>query len=410
MISQDAPGTRDSSPYPRRFCRAPERNRRIARPLRLITRVKRLDEDLLDQIGRRLYARDEPGADLVRAMRADAGTERVTMAQFKKALDEGIDAVREAPPALVRFFSLVDQVPPWVDFALIEHGAQLLRRTGRARADVLLQLALIGGYRFGGPPELLVATGGLSGSATMRRLGETEAWTYSVMMPGAMRRFGEGFKNTVHVRAMHALINDRFETNGRWDSEEWGLPINQTDQAATLGLFNSTLLLGLRALGWQMSTAESRAVMHLWRYVGWLMGVDEDWLFDTEREQNIFNYHVLMAQDDQTPAGAELAVSILEEHTKPDGGKLAKLRAGYEWVRLLGMLRYFLGKESMQGLHLPVVLPWLVPPIVVRNLVASLLVARTERGRRLLERTERTQKRMRKLFNGQREQVAALPT
>ncbi|MEU3216956.1 hypothetical protein [Streptomyces sp. NPDC006971] len=55
------------------------------------------------------------------------------------------------------------------------------------------------------------------------------------------------------MRAMHALINDRFETNGRWDVGEWGLPVNQSDQAATLGLFNSTLLLGARFLGRHVS-------------------------------------------------------------------------------------------------------------------------------------------------------------
>ncbi|MFI6038064.1 hypothetical protein ACIBBD_28690 [Streptomyces sp. NPDC051315] len=50
---------------------------------------------------------------------------------------------------------------------------------------------------------------------------------------------------------MHALVNDRFEKNGRWDTDQLGLPINRSDQAATLGLFNSTLLLGARAsAGW----------------------------------------------------------------------------------------------------------------------------------------------------------------
>jgi hypothetical protein len=34
--------------------------------------------------------------------------------------------------------------------------------------------------------------------------------------PDAMRRYGADFKLTVHVRLMHALVNQQFETNGRW--------------------------------------------------------------------------------------------------------------------------------------------------------------------------------------------------
>src|SRR5262249_48748521 len=153
---------------------------------------------------------------------------------------------------------------------------------------------------------------GLTGSTAMRRLGETQKWGIAVSRPGGMRRDGEGFKLTVHVRAMHALVNQRFETNGRWDVERWGLPINQTDQAATLGLFNSTMLLGVRALGWVVTPEESRAVMHLWKYVGALMGVDEEWLFDTEREQNAFMYHVVYVQGDLTPAGSALARALVD--------------------------------------------------------------------------------------------------
>ncbi len=385
----------------------------MGRVLRRVAGVDQVDEELLDLIGRRMYARDEVGAALVRAMRKDGAADagRVTMAQFKKALDDGVRSVPDAPPALPRFFAVVDEVPDWVDFDLLERGAGVVRRMGRTATDVLLQLSLIGGYRYGGPADLLVATGGLSGAHAMRRLGETETWTRAVVEPGGMRRDGEGFRLTVHVRAMHALINDRFETNGRWDTARWGLPINQSDQAGTLGLFNSTLLLGARLLGRPVSAADSRAVMHLWKYVGLLLGVHEDWLFDTEREQNVFNYHVLLAQDGQTPAGAALSAAIVDGERHLDHGRLTSLRARYAHARLLSMLRYFLGKRSLEDLRLPVTLPWVVPAVVAKNLAASLVVGSSEYGRRYLDRTgmEFRRKRARMLFEGAREQVGALP-
>lgn len=386
MVTQELLRDESTRPYPTRYEGNRPCNERIGRPLKKFARIHEVDQHLLDRIGRRMFARDEVGAALVRGMRRDRDDpERVTMKQFHRALAHGIDAVPDAPAALREFFAVVDTVPDWVDRDLLEKGARAFRRMGRTRNDVLLQLSLIGGYRFGGPPDLLVETGGLTGSTAMRRLGETQKWGTAVGEPGGMRRNGDGFKLTVHVRAMHALVNDRFENNGRWDIEHWGLPINQTDQAATLGLFNGTLLLGVRALGYTVSRDESRAVMHLWKYVGWLMGVDEEWLFDSEREQHRFNYHVVLVQDDVTPAGADLSRALVDGQRTLDYGRFSRVRGAYERLRLLSMLRFFLGEQGLHDLGLPVTPPWAVVPVVATNIVKSQVLKRSAPGRRLLE-------------------------
>jgi hypothetical protein len=349
--------------YPRRFHSARQRNERLGRWLRLVAGVATVDERLLDRLGRRMFARDELGAQLAAALRRPKDDpERVARGQFTAALAKGIEVVPDAPPALRAFFALVDEVPDWVDFDLLEKGAEAFRRFGRSRDDVLLQLSLIGGYRFAGPADLLVQTGGLTGSGAMRRLGETHKWVDAVSAPAGMRRHGQGFQLTIHVRVMHALINHQFTGNGRWDICHYGLPINQTDQATTLGLFSSTVLLGVRALGRIVTTAESRAVMHLWKYVGWLIGVDEDWLFDTEREQNIFNYHGLLAQADATPAGAALAAALVDGHLTLNYGRLNTVRGHYGRLRTLSMLRYFLGKQGLRDLNLPITPRWAAHP------------------------------------------------
>lgn len=304
MVAEIVPGA------PARFRAAPERNARIARPLGLVAGVRQPDEALIAEIGRRMTTRDEVGARLARAMGRDTGDpERVTMRAFHRALAAG-GAPPGAPDALREFVDAVTPEPDWLDRDLVERGARAYRRLGRSREDVLLGLSLIGGYRYGGPTELLVRTGGLSGSGAMRRLGETQAWGFAVSRPGGMERGGDGWRATLHVRAMHALVASRYERD--WDTTALGLPINQSDLAATLGLFNSTAILGCRVLGRYVSRDESDAIMHLWRYVGWLMGVDDDWLFRTEREQNAFNHHVLLAQGDVTPSGARLATALVD--------------------------------------------------------------------------------------------------
>ncbi|MGX6511912.1 oxygenase MpaB family protein [Rhodococcus sp. SJ-2] len=411
MMTQELDSHLEASPYPSRYEGNRPRNEAIGRPLTRFAKIREVDDELLDRIGRRMYARDEVGAALVQAMRLDRNDpERVTMRQFHQALEHGVDTVPNAPGALRTFFSHVEQVPDWVDWNLLERGARAFRRMGRTRNDVLLQLALIGGYRFGGPPDLLVETGGLTGSTAMRRLGETQKWGTAVGEPGAMRRDGDGFKLTVHVRAMHALVNQRFETNGRWDIGYWGLPINQTDQAATLGLFNGTLLIGARALGYLVTREESAAIMHMWKYIGWLMGVDDDFLFDTEREQHHFNYHVVLVQDDVTPAGAALSRALVDGHRTLDYGRFSGLIGRYERLRLLSMLRFFLGKRGLEDLGLPTVPPVAVAPVIAKNVVKSTLIKRTPEGRRFLEylgdRAARRELRLK--FAGARADVGAL--
>src|SRR5437764_7419646 len=118
-------------PYPRRFHSARQRNERLGRWLRLIAGLTTVDERLLDRLGRQMFARDELGAQLVAAMhRPKDDPKRVARGQFTVALAEGIEAVPDASPALREFFAVVDEVPDWVDFDLLEKGARAFRRFG----------------------------------------------------------------------------------------------------------------------------------------------------------------------------------------------------------------------------------------------------------------------------------------
>ena len=419
MVTQGTLDGTAATQTPERFRAGESRNRRLGRPLRLLGRVDAVDEALLDRIGAALMRRDEPGAAVAAAMSAPKGSpDRVTMRQIEIAVREGVDAVEDCPEALREFFALVDDTPDWVDFDLIEAGATAYRRYGWNVSDVMTQLALINGYRFGGPTDLLVETGGLTGSTALRRLAETQQWAIAVSEPGGMRRDGEGFALTVHVRLMHALVNHRFENNGRWDVEKWGLPINQADQASTLGLFNATLLIGLRALGVRVTRDESHAIMHLWRYVGWLMGVDEEWLVTTERRQNHLNYHLLLTQNPVTEAGPQLANAIVDAQRRltfpqlplPGIADSAALRGRHAQWRLLSMLRFFLGSRGMVDLELRPTLPTAVIPVIAANVVRFHVVDRLPGGRAHLQRwgeNARTEI-MRRYFGGEDRSLPAL--
>jgi hypothetical protein len=402
------------SPTPSRFREAQARGERLGRQLKRLGKVSGIDEALLARIGQAFGERDEPGHALANAIR----TREVAMAQFRTALARGIDAVPDAPPALRTFFDEVTVVPEWVDFDLVNEGGRVMNRLGQNASDVLLQLSLIGGYRFGGPTDLLVATGGLAGNATRRRLAETQKWTFSLTARDAMRPptagnpGGEGWRLTVHVRAMHALVNASFEP--RWNIARWGLPINQADQAGTLGLFDGVLIIGCRAIGVRITSEEARALMHLWRWTGYLMGVDEQFLTDDEWERHRQNYHVLLAQAGISEAGPRLAQAILAaQQTRhypgwPDA--LQGSRAWYEKERILSMLTMFLGVASMRDLGLPPRPPWAFLYILPLNALRYHVFGRTSWGRRRLAAWGRrsTERLLASYFVGEAVGVASL--
>lgn len=405
--------------YPTRFRAGLRRNERMGRPLRLVGRVRGVDEELLERIGRAMLECDEVARQLADAIRLRAGVPgRVTMRQFQQALGHGIAAVPDAPAALADFFAEVEAEPAWLDRGLVERGARFLRRLGQNADDVLLQLSLVGGYRFGGPTDLLVRTGGLTGEQTLRRLAETQKWGTSLTDPGALlpprdgRPGGEGWRLTVHVRLMHALVNHAFAES--WDTERWGLPINQADQASTLGLFDGVLILGARALGVPVARSESRALMHLFKYVGHLMGVHPDFLVDDEWQRHRVNYHVVLAQGELTEAGPQLAQAVVEAQAlrRYPGwpAALQPIRARYERERLLSMLTTFLGVRSMRELGLPLRPPWAFGYLVPLNLVRYGVLGRTPGGRRRLERWghRRSQRILDSYFVGGAEGVGEL--
>ena len=397
--------------FPTRFREAEERGRRLGRPLRLAARVGDLDEDLMRRIGEKMLTRDELGGRLADAMRLRAGEPgRVTMDDFRTALRDGLAAVDDPAPALVEFFETASRVPDWVDWDLLASGARVYRRFGQNAADILVVLSLIGGYRFGGPTDLLVATGGLSGDMTVLRLAETQKWTVALSQPGALRPGGEAWRLTLHVRAMHALVNQRFAP--RWDVERWGLPINQADQAATLGLFDAVVLLGVRALGVPVSRADSRAVMHLWRYVGWLIGVDDDLLVDSERERHRINYHLLLAQADISEAGPLLAEAIVDAQRDLAFGRFARLRGWAARERLLSLMTVLLGPQSMVELGLPLRPPWAVAYLLPLNVLRYQVAGRLPGGPARLERwgVRSSERILARHYGDHPREIGALPT
>jgi hypothetical protein len=232
---------------------------------------------------RRFGAAGDPLADAVAAMMRElpAGQGR---RMFERALTEGISAVPGAPAALAGFFAAVDTEPPWLDRDLLERGSRVVGRTGLlGMVFVMPMMGLYGGYLASRANKTLLRTGDLDSMAA-RRLAETANWWVDVTTPGGLDRFAPGFTGVLRVRIMHAQVRAAMAARADWDHANWDAPVNQIQLAGTLLLFSLVMLLGARLLGLRFAARDTEAALHLWRYVGHLMGVRPELVPVTEAE------------------------------------------------------------------------------------------------------------------------------
>jgi len=157
----------------------------------------------------------------------------------------------------------------------------------------------MGGYLLSGFNKALILTGALNKGAA-QRIAETGKWWIDCTEHGGMEKHAAGYRSTLHVRMVHAMVRRHLPKNPEWKNEEYGLPVNQIDMVATYLAFGPVMLVGMRALGIPVLPRDSRAVMHLWKYAGWLMGVEDKWLVDDEREGLALLYKTYMTQSVRT--------------------------------------------------------------------------------------------------------------
>jgi hypothetical protein len=337
--------------------------RRIARWVRLSTHGEcEPSRAQWAQLGDALWQGDPLADDVVQWLHQEGmATARPKLA---RALQSGLAAVPDAPAALRRFMQAVEQPPAWADPALMREGARAIHRTGRFGMMVLRDAGLMAGYQAGAINQTLVMTGALQRGA-QRRMAETTAWWMDCTEEDGVLPGHKGYQTTLHVRVMHALVRDSVRRQPQWDAAELGLPINQVDMQATYLGFSAVYLLALRATGVCVPRRDAHAVMHLWRYIGWLMGVDEALLFDGEVAARTGLYHNLISQappDASSVAlGRALADEPLQRHYQVGGAwgpGMARWLGRFNKARHLSIVRLFVGREGMRHLGLPPTLPW----------------------------------------------------
>ncbi len=237
--------------------------------------------DRVDRLGRHFWRVDERADAVVEAL------ESMPKGEGWRAVEEGVrrgpSAIPHAPAPLRELLASCEHVPTWIDWDTCDRGGAMLMRAGPLGGACLGARSLVLGYASPGGNKPLAFTGRLREQAK-RRLDETARFVQAVSRPGGMRPYAEGWQITMKVRLIHAQVRRMLLKSGRWKSELWGLPVNQHDMAGTTLLFSVSITDGLRKLGMRISHREADDYVHLWRWVGRVIGVDEDVLPTCEAE------------------------------------------------------------------------------------------------------------------------------
>ncbi|MGH1343633.1 MAG: oxygenase MpaB family protein [Nannocystales bacterium] len=271
-------------------------------------------------------------------------------------LRDGIGAAPDAPSSLRALFSQLDHVPVWVDWPAIGRGSDVLFRTGLFGGTVLGAKSLVTGYCSPGGNKPLVFSGQLEHRKRIGyRLAETCRFVADVCERGGMRRFGPGFATTVRVRIMHATVRRLIAESGKYDEQAWGVAINQHDMVGTTMLFSLAFLEGVRAFGFRFTAQEVDDFLHLWRYNGWLIGVEPELLPTNEAAAARISDLIAMTQGQPDDDARMLVRSFIESpsYAAAEDNPKAQALARRHVALGFGFTRSLLGDEMADALELP---------------------------------------------------------
>jgi hypothetical protein len=270
-------------------------------------------------------------------------------ALVRRAITYGVNSLEDLPSPLVDLFAELDTTPPWLDMEACDRACGHLARHHRSYGLVLGAASLLAGAQSTIAGKPLTFTGRYAADAAVRSI-EVGSWLLAVTTPGGLLRRGEGFEHTVRVRMIHAHVRARLSRHPDWNAEAWGLAIPQPYTAFTLAEFCSVALRAMRLLGVRYSERELEDIHHLWRYVGRLVGVAEDFLpvtpEDYARIESLYALTALGPDDQDREFVAALSSFQAAELGRVSSAKLAE-------PIMRGMQRAFLGDAQADALSIP---------------------------------------------------------
>jgi hypothetical protein len=313
-----------------------------------------LPEETVRQFGIAMNTGDPLGDIYIDTAFATRAGKARARRDVEQALKGGIESVAEPSPELLALFEQIGTDPEWVNWDMVEQGAEVFRRYGKELYPYFGMISSAG-YATRTISRPLALTGAYTGNSAFNRFLETcRLWT-DTTEPGAMRPGGVGRRSAVMVRVLHSIIRHTLLPHPEWDRAELGVPISQ------LGLFQTLILSShfpgqqLKLLGYRPTDQDVVAMMHHWRYVGHLMGVASPWYPETAADGFRAQFLSMLAEEPAFGPDTEvLCTSFLNTYLpREDVRGLRRVRGNLSYRAQLGHSRFYLGADLHKACGLP---------------------------------------------------------
>ncbi|MDO9361389.1 MAG: oxygenase MpaB family protein [Sphingopyxis sp.] len=273
---------------------------------------------------------------------------RALVDMLTNACDHGLENVPNAPPELIAFIKDMERIPDWLDMDLVEEGARVDRNAAANLGPFIIRGAFIATFMNKYAALPMAITGTLSSQTAARRVKDTATFFSTSVLPGALERFGPGFKSAAMVRLMHSMVRANvLRRPNDWDLGVYGIPIPQVDQMPA-GLI-SVFLLSYKMIeeGRDQFTPRERAMVELARYRCFLLGLPEELLADTPQGivdlMNARSGTLRSGYDDDT-CGVLLRATMAAD-LRPNESRGARFHETFE----LAFAKLFFVKSFMGG-------------------------------------------------------------
>lgn len=279
----------------------------------------------------------------------------------------GVSGQDEVPESVKQLFRQTQSIPGWLDHELIKKGAELCMRSNLDALISLRDYCLMGGYDFAYLNKPLIATEALKKGA-VKRLSETLDFWINVTRYGALEIHNKGYEFAIKTRLIHSYARLSIRKHyPNWDTENWGEPINSWDMTATYIGFSLVFMHSLHKLGAQISEEEEKGLFHLWKYVGYLLGIPELLLPNDKKEATQYFYLWTSIQPPADEDSVLLAHSLLDESLINPALKYGFQRRNLRYLHIC-CTWFLLDNEVCKRLQIPEVAGRKVFPLVKRTI------------------------------------------
>ena len=258
----------------------------------------------------------------------------------------------ELPDSLKELLNLTQEKPTWLNNELLKSGAELCRRSGINSLIVLRDYSLMGGYDYAYLNKPLILTGTLKKGA-VKRLSDTLEFWVNVSRENALEPQKKGYEFCIKTRLIHSYSRLMLLKNSEnWNIENWGKPINHWDMMATYFGFSLVFLHGLKKLNVKFSSEEEAGLFHLWKYVGFLIGIPPEYLPENKKQATEQFYLWTSIQPSSDQDSVLLAKSLLDENLENTIFKYQFQRKNLRYLHIC-MNWHLLDREVNQRLQIP---------------------------------------------------------